>query len=96
MMTKEIVEVCPHCMSENVFVGWNVTLHGFVAKCWQCGNEIMLCDECLHADDNRKMRCDWHGVYKNGKMCGGTCFRGLTRQDTEQERRTKHDNRRSN
>ncbi len=82
-MTTEAVEVCPHCMSENVFENWDVEKQGFVAKCWQCGHEIMLCDECLHADDNPKKVCDWHGVYANGKMRGGSCFRGSTHEKSQ-------------
>lgn len=78
-MMTEAVETCPHCGSENVFGNWDVETQGYVVKCWQCGNEILLCDECLHADDNSGRRCDWHGIYANGKERGGSCFRGTTR-----------------
>ena len=71
----EAVEVCPYCMSENVFSNWDVEKQGFIAICWQCGREIMLCDECLHAEDNRKRRCDWHGIYVKGKEKEGQCWR---------------------
>lgn len=79
----DVVEACPYCGCENVFTGWDVKSNGFVADCWQCGKEILLCDECMHADDNQAMKCDWHGTYvnENGnwiEKCG-RCFRGETR-----------------
>lgn len=70
----EAVEVCPHCVSENVFPNWDVQKQGYVAKCQHCGEEIMLCDECLHADDNECRRCDWH----ESSDGTGHCFRGST------------------
>lgn len=70
----ESVETCPHCDSENVYPMWNVNEKGFVAVCKHCGNEIFLCDECLHMDDNPLMNCDWCKT-----DCGGKCFRGTTR-----------------
>lgn len=79
-MITEAVEVCPHCECENVFKNWNAEKQGYVAKCWQCGQEIMLCDECLHADDNRGQKCDWHGVHIKGKPPEGHCFRGITKE----------------
>lgn len=65
----EIVEVCPHCGAENV-QQWNVDTMGFVSTCDECGAKMLLCDECMHRDDNEAMRCDW---------CGGKCFRGTTK-----------------
>ena len=47
MKTWECVEVCPHCMGENV-IQWNTEEQGFVAYCQHCGKKMMLCDECLH------------------------------------------------
>lgn len=82
-MATETVEMCPYCMSENVFRNWDAQKQGFVAKCWQCGQEIMLCDECLHSDDNRTGRCDWHGVYANGREIEGRCFRGVTHRKAQ-------------
>ena len=70
----EAVEVCPHCDSENVYPMWNTEESGFVAACKHCGKEIFLCDECMHADDNTSMNCDWCKT-----ECGGKCFRGITR-----------------
>lgn len=80
----EAVEVCPFCECENVFENWDVKKQGYIAKCWQCGHEIMLCDECLHADDNAGGYCDWHGIYCDGKCKEGHCFRGVTKHGNEQ------------
>ena len=71
----EAVEVCPHCMSEVVYPMWDVNVKGYVAVCKYCGKEIFLCDECLHAEDNPNMNCDWCKT-----ECGGRCFRGTTRR----------------
>lgn len=76
----EAVEMCPHCMGENVYPGWDVEKQGYIAKCLHCGHEIMLCDECLHADDNPAQKCDWED---NGK--GGMCFRRKERKTNERE-----------
>ena len=67
----EIVEVCPHCGNENV-QQWNVETMGFVSTCDECGAKMLLCDECMHRDDNPfpVLKCDW---------CDGKCFRGTTK-----------------
>lgn len=59
----EVTEICPHCEAENTMV-WDVKRDGYEAFCSHCGKKMMLCDECLHADDNKG--CDWRN---------GTCFR---------------------
>jgi len=71
----EAVEVCPHCMCENVFENWDCEKQGYVATCWNCGKKIMLCDECMHMDDNPGRKCDWHEVICAGKCSEGDCFR---------------------
>ena len=73
-MITEVVEVCPHCECENIFRNWDVKKHGYEATCWNCAHKIMLCDECMHADDNPGRRCDWKGTIINGKTTGH-CFR---------------------
>lgn len=70
----EAVEVCPYCDKENAYPMWDVDVKGFVAICNHCGKEIMLCDECMHRDDNEEMRCNWCKT-----ECGGKCFRGTTK-----------------
>lgn len=77
-MFTECVEVCPHCDCENVFKNYDAVANNYKATCWNCGAIIMLCDECLHADDNKSMRCDWHGRYAGNKIVYGKCFRGVT------------------
>ena len=74
----EAVENCPHCGCDNIFINWDVETQGYVATCWQCGREIFLCDECLHADDNPGRECDWSERIVGGKCTGGHCFRGNT------------------
>lgn len=73
----EVVECCPHCDHENVFVNWDVEKQGYVAKCQSCGKEILLCSECLMHEDNLGQRCDWSP--KNG------CFRCSKKQKLEVE-----------
>lgn len=67
----EAVEVCPFCESENIYPLWDVTKMGYVAQCGTCGERVMLCDECMHADDNIERKCDWT---ENG-WPSGVCFR---------------------
>ena len=55
----EAIEICPFCEGENVYPGWDVKKDGYVAKCQHCGEDILLCDECTHAEDNPYGRCDW-------------------------------------
>lgn len=64
-------EVCPHCECESYFQYWDPVEKGYVAKCQHCGKEMMLCDACLHAEDNPYQKCDWH---KEDGM--SVCFRG--------------------
>lgn len=73
----EAIEVCPHCGEENIYPMWDVNVEGYVAICNYCNKEILLCDECIHAEDELNsncMRCDWRET-----KCGGKCFRGETR-----------------
>lgn len=63
----EVVEVCPECGAENIMT-WDVEKDGYVAYCPHCGSKMMLCDECLHADDAKV--CDWctcKGCYRERK-----------------------------
>ena len=69
----EAIEMCPHCDNENIYPMWDVEKNGYIAKCNHCGEEIFLCDECMHAEDNKGMDCNWCET-KNG----GKCFRGTT------------------
>lgn len=68
-----ILERCPHCGRDNEFQ-WNANTMGFIAHCVFCGKTLLLCDECIHADDglNAECRgCNWHEMQK-GVSC---CFR---------------------
>jgi len=67
-MLYEVSEVCPYCDYENV-MEWDIDEQGYVAHCQRCGEKMMLCDECFHADDNKKMKCDWseNGCFRENK-----------------------------
>ena len=49
--TYIVTEMCPHCMNE-IEMRWNTDTEGFKAFCPVCGKRLMLCDECLHAEDS--------------------------------------------
>lgn len=77
---NEVVEMCPHCETENVYPGYEVEKNGYKVICKNCGREIMLCDECLH-DNILKGPCDWRSEkYFNGSRITeiGICRRGIT------------------
>lgn len=46
-----VVELCPNC-SREVEMRWNTKEDGYKAFCPYCGKELMLCDDCLHRDEN--------------------------------------------
>ena len=73
----EVVEVCPHCSYENVYPMWDVNVNGYIAICKNCGQQIFLCDECKHSDDNENIFCNWCKT-----ECGGKCFRGVIKSIT--------------
>lgn len=52
----EVVEMCGNCMRENTFV-WDVDTEGYKTYCPFCGEPMMLCDACLHAEDNPYQKC---------------------------------------
>lgn len=66
-----VTEVCPHCENE-IEMRWNTDTQGFKAFCPVCGRRLMLCDECLH-DENDSRSCDYNSHdnacrrNKNGK-----------------------------
>ena len=74
----EAVETCPNCEADNSYPNWNPEKQGYVAHCMECGAEIMLCDECLHADDNPEKKCDWRLEEDGAGREYGICFRGET------------------
>ena len=66
----EVTEVCPHCDREITLI-WDVDNDGYRVFCPSCGEEIMLCDVCLHADDNLGGKCDFKADFDGNP----TCFR---------------------
>ena len=57
-MLREETETCPHCMSDNTILH-DVEQDGYQVICQHCGKPIMLCDACMHSDDNPGRKCDW-------------------------------------
>lgn len=64
----EQTEVCPYCDSEVTLI-WDVDTKGYQVFCPNCGNQIMLCDACQHADDNPEMFCDWKTDFNGNTSC---------------------------
>lgn len=65
----ECVETCPHC-GEEVEINWCAKENGYEVYCPYCGKKIMLCDECMHSNDNIEQKCDWckeTGCFRNKK-----------------------------
>lgn len=77
MVLASFCEVCPICENENVHDDYDVT-NGYIIRCAECGEQIFLCDVCMHAADNKDQYCDWHIARQNGKWEQGKCFRGTT------------------
>lgn len=60
-----IVECCSLCDTENE-IRWDVETEGYEAFCPHCGQPMLICSECMRAEDNKTNKCDW---------CKGRCFR---------------------
>ena len=72
----EQTEVCPNCDRE-VTLTWDTLHDGYRVFCPNCGEELMLCDACQHADDNPSGYCDFKTDF-NGTP---TCFRRREHND---------------
>lgn len=76
-IVTEAIECCPYCGSENAYPNWNAEKDGYIVTCKECGKKIFLCDECLHAEDNSLMWCDWEEYAADeGTFSGRGCKRG--------------------
>ena len=51
-----IVENCPNC-GIDAEIAWNVEEYGYKAFCPHCGEVLMICSECMEANND----CDWSG-----------------------------------
>lgn len=73
----EPVELCPFCMEESTYPGWDVEKQGFVVKCKHCGIENMLCDECyqIAIENEQPHVCDWKETETGGKCRREETFR---------------------
>ncbi|MDO5397563.1 MAG: hypothetical protein Q4G33_06510 [bacterium] len=54
-----VVERCPFCENE-IEIRWNVKTEGYKIFCPYCGKQLLLCDECLHAEDNTRHICTYN------------------------------------
>ncbi len=54
-----VIELCPYCDTE-INMNWDVKKYGYKAFCSYCGNRLMLCDECMHGDDEGAGHCDYN------------------------------------
>ena len=63
----EVTEVCPSCDFE-VTVNWDTETQGYEIFCPNCGQKMLLCDACMHAEDGGVVICDWaanNGCFRN-------------------------------
>jgi hypothetical protein len=66
---KIAAETCPYCKNEiELRLPWKPQGSEYQIYCPFCGEKIMLCDACLHAEDNEAGKCDW--------IDGKGCWRG--------------------
>ena len=63
-MTRYCVEVCPYCDVE-IELRWDPEEDGYKTYCPNCGNVLMLCDECMHSDDTSCDYCSKTGSCKH-------------------------------
>lgn len=82
----EQVESCPDCgFEENLYPNHVPEKDGYKAVCGHCGKEILLCDACMHADDNPSGKCDWlegKGCFRtNQKPVRVTFYANVTEDD---------------
>lgn len=68
-----VVEVCAFCGVENEMV-WDIDEFGYEAFCPVCGNKMMLCDECMHSEDELNENGN-HCDYKKSEDGSEKCFR---------------------
>lgn len=78
-MLKTEVEWCPYCDTE-IEIEWDVEKDGYQIICPNCKEKLMLCDACIHSDDNEYMRCYGSNKYH--------CFR-MDGKETEEREKAK-------
>lgn len=55
---ENVVECCPECGRE-IELRWDIKEDGYEIYCPYCGVRMMLCDECMHRDENDEpIECD--------------------------------------
>lgn len=80
----EAVEICSNCIGESIYPMYDAKKDGYVVKCKHRGEEMLLCSECLNAEDNPTEMCDWCET-----ETGGKCFRGETHNRQKETQRYK-------
>lgn len=69
-----VSETCRHCGYDAELV-WDTETYGYNIFCPNCGKEMMLCEMCKLAKDNRSGYCDFR--WTNKEKGEGICFRRL-------------------
>lgn len=57
-ISGSVTEYCSNCENE-VTMNWDIKKQGYEAFCPVCGKRLMLCSECLDAEDNAHGMCDY-------------------------------------
>lgn len=73
-MREPVTECCSNCNNE-IDMDWDIEQLGYKAYCPVCGDVLMLCSECLEANDNETGCCDWSDKTQS-------CFRIIERKHT--------------
>ena len=61
-------QTCEHCKGYNTF-RHDIQKEGWYHKCIGCGEDMLLCDACLAAEDNPRHTCNWYkGKCKRTEM----------------------------
>lgn len=79
--TYIVTEWCSNCGSE-IEMRWDTDTRGFVAFCPVCGERLVLCDECLHAEDNPSHRC---GTDEGQTVCWRLAQAKTSRHESEEK-----------
>lgn len=70
-IVEEVAELCPYCGEENIYHNIDVVGQNYVVTCHNCHQDMLLCGECIDADDNPEQFCDWsqeNGCFRHPKF----------------------------
>lgn len=68
-----VTEVCPNCEREITMI-WDIDDLGYKAFCPVCGEQMMLCDACIHSEDGLNENCN-HCDWQEHDDGTSRCFR---------------------